>query len=132
MGKGKDKTTDAVSSEAVDLAHNIGAKFIAALTLSGFTARVISRFRPTQEILAFTPDEYAFNQLNLSFGVRPALLKNKFERLSQVSVAARKYCLENKIAQKRRQHRHSGRHSFRQKRLHQHHFGGENIKNKRF
>lgn len=100
MGKGKDATTDAVSSEAVDLAHNIGAKFIVALTLSGFTARVLSRFRPTQEILAFTPDEKAFNQLNLSFGVRPALLKNDFKRLSEVSLAAREYCLENKIAKK--------------------------------
>ena len=46
--------------------------------------------------MAFTPDEKAFNQLNLSFGVRPALLKNKFERLSQVSVAAKEYCLKNK------------------------------------
>src|SRR3989344_4610151 len=92
--------TDAVSSEAVDLAHNIGAKFIVALTLTGFTARVISRFRPTQEILAFTPDEKSFNQLNLSFGVRPALLKNKFERLSQVSVAAKEYCLKSKLAKK--------------------------------
>lgn len=99
-GKGKDDITDAVSSEAVDLARNIGAKFIVALTLTGFTARVISRFRPTQEILAFTPDEKTFNQLNLSFGVRPALLKEKFERLSQVSVAAKDYCLKNKIAKK--------------------------------
>lgn len=99
-GKGKDSITDAVSSEAVDLAHNIGAKFIAALTLTGFTARVISRFRPAQEILAFTPNEKTFNQLNLTFGVRPALLKDKFERLSQVSAAAKEYCLKNKIAQK--------------------------------
>ena len=100
MGKGKDSITDAVSSEAVDLAHNIGAKFIVALTLTGFTARVISRFRPTQKILAFTPDEKVFNQLNLIFGVRPVLLKEKFERLSQVSVMAKEYCLKNKIAKK--------------------------------
>src|SRR3989338_9886226 len=100
MGKGKDSITDAVSSEAVDLAHNIGANFIVALTLTGFTARVISRFRPTQEVLAFTPDEKTFNQLNLSFGVRPALLKDKFERLSQVSKAAKEYCLKSKLAKK--------------------------------
>lgn len=100
MGKGKDSITDAVSSEAVDLAHNIDAKFIIALTLTGFTARVISRFRPIQKILAFTPDEKSFNQLNLSFGVQPVLLKDKFERLSQVSTMAKEYCLKNKIAQK--------------------------------
>ena len=100
MGKGKDSITDAVSSEAVDLAHNIGAKFIVALTLTGFTARVISRFRPTQKIIAFTPDEKSFNQLNLNFGVQPVLLKEKFERLSQVSEMAKEYCLKNKIAQK--------------------------------
>ena len=74
MGKGKDNITDAVSSEAVDLAHNIGAKFIVALPYYGFTARVISRFRPTQGILALTPDEkVAFNQLLLTFGCKPAL-----------------------------------------------------------
>ena len=100
MGKGKDSITDAVSSEAVDLAHNIGAKFIVALTLTGFTARVISRFRPTQKIIAFTPDEKSFNQLNLNFGVQPVLLKESFERLSQVSEMAKDYCLQNKIAQK--------------------------------
>mgnify|MGYP001595466168 FL=1 len=100
IGKGKDSITDAVSSEAVDLAHNIGAKFIVALTLTGFTARVVSRFRPTQEVLAFTPDEKSFNQLNLTFGVRPVLLKEKFERLSQVSTTAKEYCLKNKIAKK--------------------------------
>ena len=100
MGKGKDSITDAVSSEAVDLAHNIDAKFIVALTLTGFTARVISRFRPTQKVLAFTPNEKTFNQLNLSFGVRSVLLKDKFERLSQVSAMAKEYCLKNKIAKK--------------------------------
>jgi len=100
MGKGKDTTTDAVSSEAVDLAHNIGAKFIAALTGTGFTARVLSRFKPSQEILAFTSDEKTFNQLSLSFGVRPVILKDKFARLSEVSAAARDYCLKNKIAKK--------------------------------
>ena len=100
IGKGKDSITDAVSSEAVDLAHNIGAKFIVALTLTGFTARVVSRFRPTQEVLAFTPDDKSFNQLNLTFGVRPVLLKEKFERLSQVSTMAKEYCLKNKIAKK--------------------------------
>lgn len=100
MGKGKDETTDAVSSEAVDLAHNIDAKFIVALTLTGFTARVLSRFRPTQSILAFTPDEKTFNQLNLSYGVKSVFLKNDFQRLSEVSLAAREYCLKNKIAKK--------------------------------
>lgn len=100
MGKGKDSITDAVSSEAVDLAHNINAKFIVALTLTGFTARVISRFRPTQKVLAFTPNEKTFNQLNLSFGIQPVLLKDKFERLSQVSAMAKEYCLKNKIAKK--------------------------------
>ncbi len=100
MGKGKDRITDAVSAEAVDLAHTIEAKFIAALTLSGFTARAISRFKPAQEILAFTSDEKVSSQLGLSFGVRPVLLKDKFQRLSEVSSAAREYCLKNKLAQK--------------------------------
>ena len=37
--------TDAVSAEAVDLANNIGAKYIVALTYYGFAARMIARYR---------------------------------------------------------------------------------------
>ena len=53
MGKGKDSITDAVSSEAVDLAHNIGAKFIVALTSTGFYREGHIKIQTDAENLSF-------------------------------------------------------------------------------
>ena len=63
--------TDAVSAEAVDLAHNIGAQYIVALTYYGFAARMIARYRPVQRVIAMTPNEKVASQLLLSFGCNP-------------------------------------------------------------
>src|SRR3989338_7153550 len=53
----EDNITDAVSAEAVDLAHNIGAKYIVALTYYGFAARMIALYKPVQRVIAMTPNE---------------------------------------------------------------------------
>ena len=47
---------DSISYAIVNVSHNVGAKAIVALTESGFTARIISRYKPQQPILALTPD----------------------------------------------------------------------------
>jgi len=95
----KDKLADAVSSEAVDLANNIKAKLIISLTHSGFTARMISRYKPVQEILAFTPIDKTASQLNLTWGAVPVIIEN-FKTLPEVASFAKSYCLKNKLAQK--------------------------------
>ena len=41
------------------------------MTKSGGTARNLSKFRPSQPIIAATPEEKTFNQLALSWGVYP-------------------------------------------------------------
>lgn len=95
----EDNITDAVSAEAVDLAHNIGAKYIVALTYYGFTARMIARYRPIQHIIAMTPNEKVVRQLLLSFGCRPTLIE-KLKTLPAAIKEAKRYCLKNKLAQK--------------------------------
>lgn len=66
--------TDSVSYSVANIAHNVDAKAIVALTESGFTAKAISRCRPKQPILALTPNKHTFNQLSLSFGCQPQLI----------------------------------------------------------
>ena len=65
-------TADAVSHASCDMAIDIDAKTIVACSLSGATARMISRFRPPVDIIGLTVNEKTYRQLALSWGVIPA------------------------------------------------------------
>lgn len=67
-------TADAISHSTVGMAIDINAKAIAVCTLSGTTARMVSRFRPTVDILGLTTDIKTYYKLALSWGVTPALV----------------------------------------------------------
>ena len=95
----EDNITDAVSAEAVDLAYNIGAKYIVALTYYGFAARMIARYRPVQRVIAMTPNEKVANQLLLTFGCNPVLIE-KLNTLPAAIKEAKKHCLKSKLTQK--------------------------------
>ncbi len=70
----KNKTvTDAVCHAACTTAIDLQATAIVALTLSGHTARMLSKFRPKCPILAATTCEKNYNQLALSWGVVPVM-----------------------------------------------------------
>ncbi len=64
-------TTNAICDAACTTANDIKATAIIAVTKSGYTARRVSKFRPSQTIVATTPDEKTFHQLALSWGVYP-------------------------------------------------------------
>ena len=65
-------TVDAISHATVGMAVDIGAKAIVVCTLTGGTARMISRFRPPVDILGLTTSEISMRKLALSWGVVPA------------------------------------------------------------
>ena len=67
--------TDAVSHSACAAAFDLDAKAIIAVSQSGYTARKISRFRPSAPIIAPTTSQKAYNQLAMNWGVVPALSK---------------------------------------------------------
>jgi pyruvate kinase len=90
---------DAVTSEVVDVAHHIGAKYIVTLTSSGRTARMISRYKPTCPVYAFTPDEATCNKLAMSFGVTPVMMP-KIKVLNDMMPFVRKYMTQNKLVKK--------------------------------
>lgn len=64
---------DAVSHSACGMAIDLGAKGIVACTLSGITARMISRFRSPVQIIGMTTSRKAWYQLSLSWGVTPVM-----------------------------------------------------------
>lgn len=72
-------STDAVCRAACSTAHDLDAKAIIAITKSGFTARMISRFRPACRIVGCALDEKTCRQLNLSWGIHPVLVKEEWE-----------------------------------------------------
>jgi pyruvate kinase len=63
----------AIARAARDAAHNLDAAAIIAVTASGYTARIVSRYRPRAPIIAITPDERVQRQLKLNWGVEPLL-----------------------------------------------------------
>lgn len=62
-----------VALAAVKTAYSSKAKALIALTSSGFTAQIMSRFRPKIPIIAITEDEKVFHQLAFYWGVIPLL-----------------------------------------------------------
>ncbi len=66
-------TVDAISHATCGMAIDINAKAIAVCTLSGMTARMVSRFRNPADILGFTTNEKTYRKLALSWGITPAL-----------------------------------------------------------
>lgn len=69
-------TVDAISHATCGMAIDIDAKAIAVCSLSGKTARMVSRFRPHVSIMGITTDEKNWRKLALSWGVVPALCEN--------------------------------------------------------
>ncbi|MFA6094580.1 MAG: pyruvate kinase [Candidatus Paceibacterota bacterium] len=91
--------SDSITGSVVDTAHDIGAKVIIALTETGFTARMISRYKPEPIVLALSPNEKTIAQLSLSWGCLPMKIE-KFKSLNDVFKVVRAYCLKNKLADK--------------------------------
>ena len=66
-------TVDAISHSTVGMAIDIDAKAIVACSISGRTARMVSRFRPPVDIVGLTTNEATWRRLALSWGVIPTL-----------------------------------------------------------
>lgn len=66
--------TDAISHATCNIAMSLDASAILTATSSGYTARMVSKFRPKQPIIATTTDERVQRRLCLSWGVYTILL----------------------------------------------------------
>ena len=64
----------AIAQSAHELLKDSGAKAIVVASISGFTARMITRHRPEQKIFVMTNNEKTHNQLALVWGARSFVL----------------------------------------------------------
>lgn len=74
---------DAVSHGTCAMAVDVKARCIIANTISGSTARMVSRFRCPIDIIGSTTNERVWRKLNLSWGVTP-VLASTFESLDVI------------------------------------------------
>ena len=64
---------DAISHNTCGMAIDLNAKAVVACSMSGMTARMVSRFRSPVPIIGLTTNESTWRRLSLSWGVIPAM-----------------------------------------------------------
>ena len=72
--------SDTVSRAIQDICQRMPINKVITLTRSGYTARVIARFKIAQPIIAVTPEIKVKKQLELMFGVYPVLINYDEEK----------------------------------------------------
>jgi pyruvate kinase len=79
--------SDTVSRAIQDICQSMPIHKVIPLTRSGYTARMIARFKIAQPIIAVTPEIKVKKQLELIFGVYPVLI-NYNEEKDRISTVA--------------------------------------------
>ena len=74
---------DAVSHSICAMAIDVNAKCIVVNSLTGHTARMVSRFRCPVDIIGMTASKKGWRKLNLSWGVTPVLCE-KYETMEEM------------------------------------------------
>lgn len=84
--------TEAIGESVVRTAQELGVKTIITATSSGYTARMISKYRPDATIVAMTFDEKIQHSLGIVWGVEPVLVdkpKNTDEMFEEAARVAK-------------------------------------------
>ena len=80
----RSSTTAAISHASAHIAHELEAAAIITATETGYTARMVSKYRPETPVVAVTPNEKTARQVQLLWGVQAVLDKtphNSDERM---------------------------------------------------
>lgn len=75
--------SDAICYNACKIAKDVNAEAVIAMTQSGYTAWVVSSYRPKSSLYIFTKEKSLVNQLSLSWGVR-AFFYDEEENIDQI------------------------------------------------
>ncbi len=84
---------DAISHATCGMAIDVDAKAVAVCTLSGLTARMVSRFRAPVDIAGITTNEKTWRKLALSWGVTP-LMCEQYDSTDVLFYTAKKLAKE--------------------------------------
>jgi pyruvate kinase len=82
------KVAETVAELVCHASRELHMRLIAVFTHSGFTARLVSRYRPMVPIVAFSPEAETRRKLALIWGVLPLAIGDtrRIDRLAEVSV----------------------------------------------
>ncbi|MDE6168328.1 MAG: pyruvate kinase, partial [Acetatifactor sp.] len=69
--------TTAIAYATCTAAMDLHAAAIITVTMSGFTAEAIARFKPRSQVIGCTTNERVYHQLNLLWGVTPLMLEKE-------------------------------------------------------
>lgn len=89
-GSYRHAVTEAISQATVEVALAVGAKAVVTSTMSGRTARMVARHRPSMPVIAATPNPKTLRRLALVWGVQPVLVGDftLTDEMIQVTVEA--------------------------------------------
>ncbi len=87
--EGPGAASDTIARAACEVAESLGVDAIGTITLSGWTARFVAKYRPRQPILAVTPRPETYRRLALVRGVTPLLMKEQSADREDLMRAAR-------------------------------------------
>jgi pyruvate kinase len=93
------KVAETVAELVCHASRELHMKLIAVFTHSGFTARLISRYRPLVPIVAFSPEEETRRRMALIWGVSPQKIAD-VRKVDGLASVAEKRLLEERLVRK--------------------------------
>jgi pyruvate kinase len=93
------KVAETVAELFCHASHELHMKLIAVFTHSGFTARLVSCYRPSVPIIAFSPEAETRRRMALIWGVMPRHIPN-VQKIDGLAAVAEKRLLEERLVRK--------------------------------
>ncbi len=90
------KVAETVAELVCHASRELHMRLIAVFTHSGFTARLVSRYRPLVPVVAFSPEAKIRRRMALIWGVMPAEIDN-LQKIDSLASIAEKRLLEEKL-----------------------------------
>ena len=99
MGEERLKVAETVAEVACHASRELHLKLIAVFTHSGFTARLVSRYRPLVPIVAFSPEARTRRRMALLWGVTSRRIMD-IKKIDGLAAIAEKRLLEERLVRK--------------------------------
>jgi len=93
------KVAETVAELVCHASRELHLKLIAVFTHSGFTARLVSRYRPLVPIIAFSPDAETRRRMALIWGVMPKDIEDT-RKIDNLAAVSEKHLLKERLVRK--------------------------------
>jgi pyruvate kinase len=93
------KVAETVAELVCHASRELHMRLIAVFTHSGFTARLVSRYRPLVPIIAFSPEQQTRRRMSLLWGVTPRSIVD-IKKIDGLAAIAEKRLIEERLVKK--------------------------------